>query len=97
MTLRLTTLSMIQPINLIPQLPHHSFLSTVEDNKSYFSSNDIERENNVRKVQQIIGWSSTANFKYIIKKQLINNCNITTDDINRAELIYGPETPLLQG
>ena len=44
------------------------FLRTVEYNKSYFSSNKIEGANNARKVQQIIGWPSTDNFKYIIKK-----------------------------
>ena len=31
------------------------------------------------------------------QKQRINHCNVTIDDINRVELIYGPATPLLQG
>ena len=73
------------------------FLGTKEDNKSYFSSNEIEGENNARKLQQIIGWPITVNFKSIIKKQPINKCNVTIDDINRAKLIYGPATFLLQG
>ena len=64
------------------------FLSTVEENKSYFSSNEIEGANNTRKVQQIIGWPITSNSKYLIKKQPINNCNVTINYINRAELIY---------
>ena len=46
----------------------YSFLSTVYDNKSYFISNEIEGANNARKPQQIIGWSSTTNFKSMIKK-----------------------------
>ena len=73
------------------------FLITVEYNKSYFRINEIEVANNARKVQQIIGWPSTANFRTIIKKQLVKNCNVTIYDINRAELVNGPETPLLQG
>ena len=73
------------------------FSSTVEDNKSYFSRNEIEGENYAIKVQQIIGWYITTNFKSVFKKQIINNCNVTTNDINHVELIYGPPTPLLQG
>ena len=79
-----------------PMTPY-LFLITVEDNKSYFSSNESEAANSARKVQQIIGWDSTDNFKSIIKKQLIKNCNVTIDDINRAKLIYGPENLLLKG
>ena len=44
------------------------FISTVEYNKYYFSRNEIEGANNERKVQHIIEWYSTDNFKPIIKK-----------------------------
>ena len=33
----------------------------------------------------------------LLLKKIINNFNITIYDINRAELIYGLTTPLLQG
>ena len=33
----------------------------------------------------------------MIKNQLINNCNVTIDDINCTELIDEPATTLLQG
>ena len=32
----------------------YSFIITIEDNKSYFSSNEIEGANNARKLQHII-------------------------------------------
>ena len=86
----------MKTINLMLQLLL-IFLSTIKDNKSYFSNNEIEGANNARKVQQIIGCPSTSNFKSIIKKQRINNCNVTINGINRAKLIYGLETSLLQG
>ena len=66
----------------------YSFLSSVKDNKSYFSRNEIEGENYAIKVQQIIGCTSNSNFNYIIKKKLINNCNVTINDINHSKLIY---------
>ena len=47
-------------------ITNYLFLCTVEDNKSYFSSNETEGANNERKVQKIIGWPSTSNFKSII-------------------------------
>ena len=96
-TLWLTTLSLVQSIKSNDPFKPYLFLSTVEDNKSYFSSNEIEGANNARKVQHIIGWPITSNSKYLIKKQPINNCNVTINYINRAELIYGPGNPLLQG
>ena len=47
------------------------FLSTVDDNTSYFSSNETEGANIARKSQQIIGWPSIAKFKSIIKNNLL--------------------------
>ena len=35
--------------------------------------------------------------KNYVNKNLINNCAITVDDINRAELSYGTPVPYLQG
>ena len=41
-----------------------------------------------------------SRIKYVPKlriKNLITNCAVTTDDISRAELIYGPSVPFLEG
>ena len=78
-------------------ITHYSNLATVNANKKYFTSNEIQGANNAREMQQIIGWPSTTTFKKIVKKNLTCNSKVTIDDINRAELIYGPATPLLQG
>jgi hypothetical protein len=76
---------------------HYSNLSTVRANKEFFTSNEIQGANRAREMQQIIGWPSTTTFKKIIQKNLVCNSTITIDDINRAELLYGTATPLLQG
>ena len=36
-------------------------------------------------------------FKNDIKESLLQNCNISIDDINIAEAIYGTPKPILQG
>ena len=58
---------------------------------------EIRRVDGAQLLQQQIGWSSTKNFKSYISKQLFNNCNVTFNDINRADLIYSPARPLLEG
>ena len=75
----------------------YSFLGSVKDNKSYFTDNEIKGADEARQIQQEIGWPSITAFRNIIKNNLITNPEITIDDVNRAELIYGPATPLLQG
>jgi hypothetical protein len=44
-----------------------------------------------------MGWASTTAFRTIIKNNLITNTEVTIDDVNMAEIIYGTATPLLQG
>ena len=36
-------------------------------------------------------------FKAHVQNNLINNCEVTVDDINRAEIVYGLSVPYLQG
>ena len=57
----------------------------------------MKKAGEARALQRDIGWPSTAQYKYYISKQLINNSPITVDDINRAEYIFGPAKPLLEG
>ena len=76
---------------------NYSFLETVANNKAYFTSTEVKKAGDARALQRDIGWPSTAQFKYYISKQLINNSPITVDDINRAEYIFGPAKPLLEG
>ena len=68
----------------------YSFLSTVKDNKAYFHKREIEGADNARILQQLLNWPSTQKIKEIIAGNQLRNCDITVDDINRAEAIYGP-------
>ena len=50
-----------------------------------------------RELQQDFHYPSTTTFKTYVKDSLINNCTINADDINRAEIMYGPAVTYTQG
>jgi hypothetical protein len=76
---------------------NYSFLETVKGNKEYFTAQEIKGAENARLLQQQTGWPSTDNLKSYIKKQLLDNCRVTVDDVNRADIIFGPAEPTLEG
>ena len=50
-----------------------------------------------RKLQEYLFYPSTNTFKTYVTKSLLTNCKVTADDVNRAEIIYGPPVPYLEG
>jgi hypothetical protein len=75
---------------------NYSFLETVDENSKFFSANEIKGALHARQTQQEMNWPSTSDFKYYISNNCIQNSPVTIDDINRAEIIYGPAKPLLE-
>ena len=60
-----------------------NLLSTVAENKSIFSKREIQGAKNARVLQQSLGWPSTTTYKSYVKNNLIRNCGVTVDDIER--------------
>ena len=54
----------------------YSFLGTVKEKKVYFSTSEIQKSGEARKLQQKIGWPITSHFKYIVSKQLLPNFKV---------------------
>jgi len=77
--------------------PSFCLLNTVENNKSLYTKQQVKRVDFARQLQQNLGWPGTKVFKNLILNNLILNCSITSDDVDRAIQIYGPPTPLLRG
>jgi hypothetical protein len=75
----------------------YSFLSTVKDNKAYFHKREIEGADKARILQQLLNWPSTQKFKEILAGNQLRNCDVTVDDVNRADAIYGPAVAILKG
>ena len=76
---------------------NYTFLQTVDNNKKYFSNAEINRADKSRYYQEYLFYPSTSTMKQYVNGNQINNCDVTVDNINRGELIYGPLTPYLQG
>ena len=79
----------ITPINL--------FINSVDNNKKMFSKKQINRATAARKLQHVLGWPSTEQYKSYVNNNMLKNCSITVEDIVRAETIYGKPAPLLKG
>ena len=75
----------------------YSFLSTVASNKQYFTRREIDQADKAHILQAHIGWPATEDFKRIVSKNLLLNCDVTVDDISRAVAIYGQSEPMLKG
>ena len=81
----------------MPLTQQLAFPQTVQENKRFFTQDEIKGAEEARRIQQLIGWPSTTTFKRIVALNMLRNCPITVDDIVRAEAIYGTPTPLCKG
>ena len=75
----------------------HFLLQTVSDNKEFYSAREIQGAERARIQQEELGWPSDTFYKHIIKENLLTNTEVTIDDVHRAEHIFRPAKPLLQG
>ena len=76
---------------------NYSFFSTVHSNKEHFLKREITGADNARILQARIGWPSKPTFIRIVTTNQIQDCPITSDNIQVGEAIYGPLVPILQG
>ena len=73
------------------------FLSSIEENKGFFTKNQFERAKKARDLYHAIGTPSINDFKAILRMNMISNNPVTTEDINVAERIFGPDIGALKG
>ena len=69
-------------------IPYY-LLSTVTNNKEFYTRADIEGSDRSKRYQGLLGWPGNSAFKTYFNNNLLLNCNITVYYINRAEHIYG--------
>jgi len=79
------------------QVSNFSFVNTVDDNLHCCSKKDVQKAKLAREFYIKIGRPSVKTFKHLINNNLIRECPITVDDINRAEHIFGPDIGALKG
>jgi len=73
-----------------------TMIQTVEENKIWYTPQQIERANLARKLYHVIGSPSIEAFKGILR-DLIKNCPVTIADVDIAERICGPSISMLKG
>ena len=74
-----------------------NMLNTVEENMNFYTSRQFERAKQARDMYHAIGTPSIKDFKAIIRMNAIENNPVTTQDIDLAEKIFGPDIGALKG
>ena len=70
---------------------------TVKDNMQGYTTRQIKKADEARKLYHIIGTPTVENFKGLIKMNMIANNPITVEDVDRAEKIYGQSIYSMKG
>ena len=60
-------------------------ISTVDENKKFYSQRQYERAKEARRLYHIIGRPSLENYKHILRQKIIKNCPVTHEDVDIAE------------
>ncbi|KAG7371066.1 reverse transcriptase RNA-dependent DNA polymerase [Nitzschia inconspicua] len=90
-------------MNLYVYTPDHiknagvQMVETVSENENFYTHREIERAKRARELYQAIGTPSIADFKNIVRSNMIGNNPVTTKDIELAEKIFGPDISTLKG
>jgi hypothetical protein len=75
-----------------------AMVSTVKQESEGFSKWQLEQSKIAGDFQAKVEFPSTQDPKTVIQSNLIVNCHpVMTEDIDRAEKIYGPSVPILKG
>ena len=78
-------------------LKAYSCLTLVTANKSQFSRRELEGIERARQLYKHIGMPGYSTFKYMLENNLIHNCPVTVEDVQRCIYVYGEDTGTLQG
>jgi hypothetical protein len=74
-----------------------NLLTTVEENKSFYTKRQVEQAEAARKLYQIIGFPSLRDYKHLVQTNQIKNCPVTLEDIKICEKIFGPDIYAMKG
>ena len=72
-------------------------VSTVAENCGNYTTQQIEKAKEARKLYHNIGVPTVKNFKYMLKSNGIKNCPVTIEDVKIAEDIWGKDISYLKG
>ena len=76
---------------------HHQFVTTLDENKTFYTSRQFDRAKRARDLYHSLGTPTVNDFKAIIRINAIKDNPVTTEDIELAEKIFGPDIGTLKG
>ena len=72
-------------------------LQTVKGNKSKYSKREIRKADEARQLSRVLGHPEQSVLERMIKHNVLQNCTVTVQDVNRAAKIYGRSIPAIKG
>jgi len=72
-------------------------MSSAKENMMGYTPRQLEDAKAARKLYLAIGSPSLENMKMILKQNLIEDCTVTTKDVETAERVFGPDVGTLKG
>jgi hypothetical protein len=69
----------------------------VDENKKFYTKHQFERAKRAHELLYSLGYPSVNDMKEIIWMNAIKNNPVTTEDVNIAEKIFGPDLATLKG
>ena len=74
-----------------------NLVSTVKENRMGYTQQQYDRAVRARKFYHNVGCPTVANLKSLLRMNAVQNCPITTEDVDIAEKIFGPDVGTLKG
>ena len=72
-------------------------LQTVKDNKDKYTQREIRKADEARQLSRVLCHPEQSVLERMIKNNVLQNCNVTIQDVKRAEKIYGKSIPATKG
>ena len=73
------------------------YITTVAENKQKYSQSDVKKADGVRALQKVIGHPTAKQLSHLLDHHLIPNTPYTSQDVRRADQIYGTDLGNLKG
>jgi hypothetical protein len=72
-------------------------INTVKENRIGYTQRQFEQAKKAQELYHIVGTPTIETFKTLLKMIAIRNCPVTTEDVNNAKKIFGPNMLSLKG
>jgi hypothetical protein len=76
---------------------HHLQVNTVRDNYEGFTKHQIKNAARACRLMSMVATPSPRNFQGMVRHNLLKDCPITSDDVNNAHTIFGPDLATIRG